>query len=57
MHAIQRLLDLNYHVALGGQTYRFADATNWLSEAGFSPPRRVTLRSAPGTSLAIARAR
>jgi SAM-dependent methyltransferase len=56
VHAIQRLLDLNYHVALGGRTYRFADATNWLSEVGFGPPRRVNLRSAPGTSLAIARA-
>ena len=52
--AIQRLLDLNYHVALGGRTYRFADASAWLTEAGFSRPRRASLRSAPGTSLAIA---
>lgn len=56
VHAIQRLLDLNYHVALGGRTYRFADAAVWLTEAGFSRPRRVNMRSAPGTSLAIARA-
>lgn len=55
VHAIQRLLDLNYHVALGGRTYRFADAAAWLAEAGFEPPRRLSLRSAPGTSLAIAR--
>lgn len=55
VHAIQRLLDLNYHFAFGGQTYRFADAAQWLAEAGFGSPRRVSLRSAPGTSLAIAR--
>jgi hypothetical protein len=54
VHAIQRLLDLNYHLALGGRTYRFADASRWLTEAGFAPPRRINLRSAPGTSLAVA---
>lgn len=53
--AIQRLLDLNYHLALGGRTYRFSDAVAWLGEAGFAGPRRVSLRSAPGTSLVLAR--
>ena len=54
VHAIQRLLDLNYHLALGGRTYRFADASGWLTGAGFGSPKRVNLRSAPGTSLAVA---
>lgn len=54
VNAIQRLLDLTYHLALGGRTYRFADASGWLTDAGFGPPRRVNLRSAPGTSLAVA---
>lgn len=56
VRAIQRLLDLNYHIALGGQTYRFADASEWLAAAGFGRPRRINLRSAPGTSLAVATA-
>jgi hypothetical protein len=54
VYAIQRLLDLNFHLALGGRTYRFADASRWLTDAGFTSPRRINLRSAPGTSLAVA---
>jgi hypothetical protein len=54
VYAIQRLLDLNYHLALGGRTYRFADAAGWLTDAGFGAPRRINLRSAPGTSAAVA---
>lgn len=54
VHAIQRLLDLNYHLALAGRTYRFADAAAWLTDAGFRSPKRINLRSAPGTSLAVA---
>ncbi|HYN63403.1 MAG TPA: methyltransferase, partial [Candidatus Limnocylindrales bacterium] len=54
VNAIQRLLDLNFHLALGGRTYRFADASRWLTDAGFTSPRRINLRSAPGTSLAVA---
>jgi hypothetical protein len=54
VYAIQRLLDLNYHLALGGRTYRFADASGWLTDAGFTAPRRINLRSAPGTSMAVA---
>ena len=54
VYAIQRLLDLNYHLALGGRTYRYADAAGWLTDAGFGSPRRINLRSAPGTSLALA---
>jgi hypothetical protein len=45
---------LNYHLALGGRTYRFDDASRWLTDAGFAPPRRINLRSTPGTSLAVA---
>jgi hypothetical protein len=52
--AIQRLLDLTFLVALGGQTYRFADVSAWLTDAGFATPRRINLRSAPGTSMAVA---
>lgn len=52
--AIQRLLDLNYHLALGGRTYPYADASRWLRDAGFGIPKRINLRSAPGTSLAVA---
>ena len=51
--AIKRLLDLNYHLALGGRTYRFEEAAAWLLEAGLSSPKRINLRSAPGTSLAV----
>ena len=54
VNAIQRLLDLNYHLALGGRTYRFSEAAEWLTEAGFTSPRRSNLRSAPGTSLVVA---
>ena len=54
VYAIQRLLDLNYHLALGGRTYRFADASGWLTDGGFTAPRRISLRSAPGTSVAVA---
>jgi SAM-dependent methyltransferase len=56
VYAIQRLLDLNFHLALGGRTYRYADVTGWLTDAGFHSPKRISLRSAPGTSLAIATA-
>jgi hypothetical protein len=52
--AINRLLDLTYYLALSGRTYRFADASGWLTDAGFAPPRRINLRSAPGTSMAVA---
>jgi SAM-dependent methyltransferase len=54
VNAIQRLLDLNYHLALGGRTYRFSEAAVWLTEAGFTSPRRSNVRSAPGTSLVVA---
>ena len=54
VRAIQGLLDLNYHLALGGRTYRFADASGWLADTGFNAPRRINLRSAPGTSLVVA---
>jgi hypothetical protein len=54
VNAIQRLLDLNYHLALGGTTYRFADAAGWLTDTGFGTPKRVNLRSVPGTSMAVA---
>lgn len=54
VHAIQRLLDLNYHLAMGGRTYRYSDTSGWLTDAGFARPRRINLRSTPGTSLAVA---
>jgi hypothetical protein len=54
VHAIQRLLDLNYHLALGGRTYQFSEASSWLTDSGFNPPRRINLRSVPGTGLAVA---
>lgn len=52
--AINRLLDLTYHLLLKGRTYRFADAAGWLNDAGFGTPKRINLRSAPGASLAVA---
>lgn len=52
--AINRLLDLTYHLLLKGRTYRFAEAAGWLSDAGFATPKRINLRSAPGASLAVA---
>jgi hypothetical protein len=54
VYAIQRLLELNYHLALGGRTYRYAKAVAWLTDAGFASVRRINLRSAPGTSVAVA---
>jgi len=35
VYAINRLLDLTYHLVLKGRTYRFADAVGWLTDAGF----------------------
>jgi O-methyltransferase/methyltransferase family protein len=52
--AINRLLDLTYHLIVRGRIYQFADAVAWLSEAGFGPAKRINLRSAPGASLATA---
>lgn len=54
VYAINRLLDLTYHLVLKGRTYRFADAVGWLTDAGFGTPKRINLRSAPGASLATA---
>jgi hypothetical protein len=54
VYAINRLLDLTYHLVLKGRTYRFADAVGWLTDAGFATPKRINLRSAPGASLATA---
>ena len=51
---IKHLLNLNYHLALGGRTYSFEEAAAWLLDAGLSSPVRVNLHSAPGTSLAVA---
>jgi hypothetical protein len=54
VYAINRLLDLTYHLVLKGRTYRFADAAGWLTDAAFGTPKRINLRSAAGASLATA---
>lgn len=54
VYAINRLLDLTYHLLLKARTYRFGDAVGWLTDAGFGTPKRINLRSAPGASLATA---
>jgi hypothetical protein len=54
VYAINRLLDLTYHLLLNGRIYRFEDAAAWLTDAGFRTPKRINLRSAPGASLATA---
>ncbi|MGH2488233.1 MAG: hypothetical protein ACRDFR_01260, partial [Candidatus Limnocylindria bacterium] len=38
VHAIHRLLDLNYHLALCGRTYRYADASGGLTDAALPVP-------------------
>jgi hypothetical protein len=54
VYAINRLLDLTYHLLLNGRIYRFEDAAAWLTDAGFRTPKRINVRSAPGASLATA---
>jgi SAM-dependent methyltransferase len=54
VEAINRLLDLNYHLALGGRTYGFAEVAGWLTDAGFDPPKRINFRSTPGLGGAVA---
>ena len=51
--ALARLQALNFFNDLGGQTYSFNDIASWLTESGFTKPRRITLRKMPGFSLVL----
>lgn len=59
MEAFARLfpLGLNYFVALGQQPHGAEELGRWLAAAGFGSPRRVGLRTAPGSALLLAERR
>jgi hypothetical protein len=51
--ALARLQALNFYNDLGGQSYSFDQIASWLTESGFTNPRRITLRKMPGSSLVL----
>jgi len=55
LKALAQFFGLNYLATLGGQIYAFDEVARWLKDAGFSNPRRINLRKAPGSSLVVAR--
>lgn len=55
--ALARLQGLNYFNDLDGQTYAFKEIAAWIEAAGFGQPRRVRLRTLPGSSLVTSKLR
>ena len=51
--ALAHLQALNFYNDLGGQTYAFDKIASWVTESGFTNPRRITLRKMPGFSLVL----
>jgi SAM-dependent methyltransferase len=49
--AVAQILGLSFYHLLGGQIYPYAEVAGWLTDAGFTTPRRSDLRQAPGSSL------
>ncbi|HLG16187.1 MAG TPA: methyltransferase [Blastocatellia bacterium] len=52
--ALARLQGLSFFNDLGGQTYTFEEISSWLTKAGFTNPRRISLRKTPGLGLSMA---
>lgn len=51
--AVTSLQGLNLFNEVGGQTYTSDEITRWLIAAGFTRPRRINLRKAPGFGLML----
>jgi len=52
-NALARLQALNYFNDLDARTYAFDEIASWLTQAGFSNPRRINLLKTPGFSLVL----
>lgn len=52
--ALARMLGLSYFHLLGGQIFTYDEIVRWLTVAGFTNPRRISLLKSPGNSLMLA---
>ena len=51
--AMSRLQGLTLFNATGGQSYAFEEIGGWLTNAGFTKPRRINLLKSPGNGLVL----
>jgi hypothetical protein len=51
--AMAGLIGLDLFVEVNGQTYPPRDVVEWLTQVGFTNPRKIMLRKSPGLALAV----